>query len=104
MTAREAVKKLIRAYVLRGDTIKQLAYGYMGYCGSDYAAHIGGYMWRDADLGKPDGKPFKHLSIYQIGVESVGATEVMEVFSLKEMYQEIQREKQFGKQDQLALF
>ncbi len=83
MTAREAAKQLIRSYVLDGSTIEHLARSYMGSCGDDYAAQIGGYMWRTADLEKPDGQPFKHLNNYQIGVERVGKVEVMEVFSLK---------------------
>src|SRR5260221_1068452 len=89
MTAREAAINLIRYCVMRGDTVKELAYGSMGHCGSDYKAQIGGYMWRDADVKKPDSKPYKHLSNYQIGVEKVGEVEVMEVFSLKEIYNEI---------------
>ena len=104
MTAREAAKQLIRDYVERGDSIESLAKGYLGYCGDNYNAHIGGYMWRDADLNTPNGKPFKHLSIYQIGVERVDRFEVMEVFSLKEIYNEILLEKQTGKREQLALF
>ena len=104
MTAREAAKKLIRAYVLGGSTIKHLADGYLGCCGDDYEAHIGGWMWRDADVGKPNGKPYKHLNNYQIGVERVGADEVMEVFSLTDIYNEILLEQQTGRKEQLALF
>ncbi|HYT41446.1 MAG TPA: hypothetical protein VEP90_03815 [Methylomirabilota bacterium] len=104
MTAREAAKQLIRYEVLNGWTIDQLAKSYSGVCGSDYKAQIGGYMWRDADLLMPDGKPFKHLNNYQIGVERVGKVEVMEVFSLKEIYNEIVLEKQTGRKEQLTLF
>lgn len=104
MTPREAAKDLIRVYVLRGDTIKQLADGVMGYMGSDYAAQIGGWLWRREDLNKPNGKPLKHVSSYQIGVERVGADEVMEVFSLNDIYNEILLEKQTGRKEQLALF
>ena len=104
MTAREAAKKLIRSSVLSGSTIDHLAKNYMGVCGSDYKAQIGGVMWRDADLEKPDGRPFKHLSTYQIGVVRVGTVEVMEVFSLKEIYNEILLEKQTGRKEQLTLF
>lgn len=104
MTAIEAAKKLIRYEVLRGDTIEQIARGYGGYCGDDYKAQVGGYMWRDAHLSKPDGKPFKKLTNRQIGVEQVGQVEVMEVFRLEEIYQEILYEKQYGKREQLALF
>ena len=104
MTAREAAKKLIRAYILSGGTIKQLAQSYMGVCGSEYKAQIGGWMWRDADLEKPNGKPFKHLNNYQIGVERVGEVEVMQVFSLTDIYNEILLEKQTGRKEQLTLF
>ena len=106
MTAREAAKQLIRYEVLNGWTIDQLAKSYSGVCGSDYKAQIGGYMWREADLEKPNGKPYnvKHLNNYQIGVERVGKVEVMEVFSLKEIYNEIVLEKQTGRKEQLTLF
>ncbi len=104
MTAREAAKQLIRGYAERGDSIKSLADGYLGHAGSDYYASIGGYMWRDADLNKPDGKPYKHLNNYQIGVEQVGEVEVMEVFSLKDIYNEILLEKQTGRKEQMTLF
>ena len=104
MTVREAAKKLIRADVLSGSTIDQLARSYMGICGSEYKAQIGGYMWRDADLAKSDGKPFKHLNNYQIGVERVGKVEVMEVFSLKEIYNEVLLERETGRKEQLTLF
>ena len=104
MTARETAKDLIRGYVERGDSIESLAKGYLGYCGDDYEAHIGGYMWRKADVGKAGGKPYKHLNIYQIGVERIGEVEVMEVFSLKDIYNEILLEKQTGSIEQLTLF
>ena len=104
MTAREAAKQLIRYEVLNGWTIDQLAKSYAGVCGSDYQAQIGGYMWREADLEKPNGKPYKHLNNYQIGVERVGKVEVMEVFSLKEIYNEVLLEKQTGRKEQLTLF
>ena len=104
MTAREAAKDFIRGYVERGDSIESLANGCLGYCGSDYAAQISGYMWREADLDKPDGKPYKHLNNHQIGVERVGEVEVMEVFSLKDIYNEILLEKQTGRKEQLTLF
>ena len=104
MTAREAAKQLIRYEVLNGWTIDQLAKSYSGVCGSDYKVQIGGYMWRDADLEKSGGKPFKHLNNYQIGVERVGKVEVMEIFSLKEIYNEIVLEKQTGRKEQLTLF
>ena len=104
MTAREAAKELIRYEVFRGDTIEQIAAGYQGHYGADYEAKVGGYMWRDADLHKSNGKPFKHLSNRQIGVEQVGKVEVMQVFSLKDIYNEILLEKQTGRKEQLTLF
>jgi hypothetical protein len=104
MTAREAAKKLIQYEVLRGDTIDQIARGYQGQCGDDFKAQVGGYMWRVADLYKPDGKPFKKLTNRQIGVQRVGKVEVMEVFKLEEIYKEILYEKEHGKREQLALF
>ena len=60
-------------------------------------------MWRDEDVNNPEGKPYKHLSSYQIGVEKVGEVEVMKLFSLKEIYNEVIEERDYGKQVALDL-
>src|SRR5947209_20401551 len=104
MTAREAAKALIRGYVERGDSIESLAGGCLGSCGSDYCAQISGYMWRREDLRKPNTQPVCKVGRYQIGVERIGEQEVFQIFSLKEIYNEIIIEKQTGRKEQLTLF
>jgi len=101
MTAREAAKDLIRYEVLRGDTIKQLADGSQGSYSDNYHANIGGYIWNNF---QKENQISKKVGRYQIGVERVGNTECMEIFSLQEIYNEILYEKKHGKQEQLPLF
>ncbi len=71
------------------------------YC-TYYGAQIGGYLWFSEDLHTPNGKPI-HLKRYQIGVEHINRQRVMQVFSLPEIYKEIQAEAVSGKQEQLTL-
>jgi len=71
-TAKEAAKSLIRPYVLRGDTIKQLKEGYMGSTNSEYSASIRGN---------------------KIIVDRVNSNKVSESFSLDKIYNEIASEK-----------
>jgi len=101
MTAREAAKDFIRAYVLRGDTIQQLAQGKQGSYFDAYHANIGGYIWNNF---QQKNEISKKVGTYQIGVERVGQTECMEIFSLQEIYNEILYEKVHGKHEQLTLF
>jgi len=101
MTAREAAKKLIRVYVLRGDTIEQLASGMLGSFGGEYDAQIGGYIFNNFQKSN---QVSKKLGRYQIGVSEINGVECMEIFSLYEIYREILYEKQYGKREQLALF
>jgi len=101
MTAREAAKKLIRSYVLRGDTLESLAAGMLGSFGGEYDAQIGGYIFNN--FQKP-GQVSKKLGRYQIGVSEVNGVECIEIFSLREIYNEVLCEKQYGEREQLALF
>ncbi len=103
MTAKEAAKDFIRAYVLRGDTLKQLADGMLGYAGSDYYASIGGYIYNGS---YKDGTLHfvRKVSRYQIGIERLAGNDCNELFSLQEIYNEILYEKAHGKQEQLTLF
>ena len=71
-TAKEAAKALIRPYVLRGDTIKQLKDSYMGSTNSEYSASIRGN---------------------KIIVDRVNSSKVSESFSLDKIYKEIESEK-----------
>jgi hypothetical protein len=95
MTARECAKDLIKHYVLRGDTINDLANGMLGSYKSDYHACIGGYIWNELN---GENEKSIHLKRYQIGVEKIGDKEVLEVFSLVEIYNEILEERDYGKQ------
>ncbi len=101
MTAREAAKKLIRVYVLRGDTIEQLASGMLGSFGGEYDAQIGGYIFNNFQKSN---QVSKKLGRYQIGVSEINGVECMEIFSLHEIYNEILCEKQYGRREQLAIF
>lgn len=101
MTAREAAKDLVRVCVLRGDTIKQLSDGMMGFCSDAYHACIGGYIFNN--LGK-ENETSRKVGKYQIGVEKVGSAECMQVFSLQEIYDEILYERDNGKQELIPLF
>ena len=103
MTAREAAKNLIRGYVERGDSIESLADGCLGHAGSDYYASIGGYIWNGSHT---DGTAHlvRKVGRYQIGVERLDGKDCHEVFSLKEIYNEILLEKQTGRKEQLTLF
>ncbi len=103
MTAREAAKDLIRGYVERGDSIESLAAGCLGYAGSDYYASIGGYIWNGSHT---DGTAHfvRKVGRYQIGVDRLDGKDCNEVFSLKEIYNEILLEKQTGRREQMTLF
>lgn len=61
-------------------------------------------MWRREDLRKQGTKPVCKVGRYQIGVERIGEQEVFQVFSLKEIYQELQAEMKTGRKEQLTLF
>jgi len=78
-TARDAAKDLIRAYVERGDSIESLRKGQMGSYGGEYDASIGGYL---------DGKHYPG----KIQVTKLAGKKIKEVFSLNELYKEIQSE------------
>lgn len=101
MTAREAAKSLIRAYVLRGDTVESLAAGMLGSFGGACDAQIGGYIFNN--FQKPD-QVSRKLGRYQIGVSEVDSVECMEIFPLTVIYNEILQEARYGKREQMALF
>lgn len=100
MTARECAKDLIRHYVLRRETINELADEKLGSYNRAYSACIGGAIWNDF---QGENQKVIYLTRYQIGVERIGDKEVMEVFSLREIYCEIIEERDFGKQVALDL-
>jgi len=74
---RDLAKDLIRVYVLRGDTLHSLQAGQQGASCSEYSAHIGGYGI------KPD----------RIVVSRFQGQEMKELYSLKELYNEIKNER-----------
>lgn len=92
MTPREAAKDLIRVYVERGDSFEHLKASYLGaYC-EEYSAHIGGYVGDLPNLVK--------IKSDEIGVEKInGRTITPQIFSLRELYEEIK----LGK-EQVSLF
>lgn len=100
MTARECAKDLIKYYVLRGETIDDLANGKLGSYNSRYSACIGGRIWNDF---QGENEKSIDLTRYQIGVEEVEGRQVLEVFSLNEIYHEILDERDYGKQVTLDL-
>ena len=86
--AREAAKNMIKGYVERGDSLKNLARSYLGVGGGDYSAGIGGYA---------DGK---NIGPNKIHVDKIGDKELNppEIFSLKELFDEIKSEQLLAKQ------
>lgn len=68
---------LIKVYVERGDSLRDLKSGLMGSFSSDSHASISGW------------KKGKHYSSDYILVERVNSEECFEVFKLKDIYEEI---------------
>lgn len=77
LSARELAKNLIKTYVIRGETIEDLRKGGLGSYGGGDSAEIGGYV-----NGKRVGND-------KILVSEIGGKKVSEIFSLKELYDEI---------------
>lgn len=100
MTARDCAKDLIRIYVLRGDTLEDLAESKLDSYTGMYHAYIGGAIWNNF---KKENEKVIYLKRFQIGVERIGNREVLEVFSLTELYNEIRNEREYGKQIALDL-
>ena len=97
MTPRDVAKDLIRFYVLRGDTQEYIKSTLMGHYGSDYKAQVGGVLW--SRLGAEPGslgRFIRHLRPDQIGVSEVAGVPCIAVFSLPELWTEIEREAQTG--------
>lgn len=89
MNAKEAAKRMIRPYVLRGDPLQWLVDGQMGsYCG-EYSAQIGNSVCPDGALADRTIRCRK-LTSRQIAGKPAGGE--WEVFSLEALYAEIQRE------------
>lgn len=77
MTPKEVAINLIRTYVERGDDLKSLTSGQMGKFGYNYSAQIGGYI---------NGKKYANDKILVLKIKQ---KEINEVFSLKEIFNEI---------------
>jgi len=99
MTPKEAAIDLIKRYVERGDSIKDLRSGQMGSYSGRYKASIGGSIFPPechGGLKKIMSCPkdsIKKVSSDKILVEEVGGKLVNEVFNLSEIYQIIQGKK-----------
>jgi hypothetical protein len=104
VTPREAAKEHIRFYVLRGDTQEYIRSTLMGTSCAAYRAQIGNYLWTmlDAEPGS-FGRLVQHLRPDQIGVSEAGGVPCAAVFSLPELWTEIEREKGSGLR-QVSLF
>ncbi len=88
MTPRDAAKALIRAYVLRGDSVDDLKRSLMGSANAAFHAQIGGSVAVDGARRK--------VRSDQIGVARVGTEPVGDIFSLASLYQEIRAEADAG--------
>ena len=80
-TARDAAKDHLRAYVLRGDSLKSLIDGQGAQLSNEYHVHTGGYH---------EGKKMKPDDIF---VTELNGKPIFEKFKLKELYDEILAEK-----------
>src|SRR6266513_3675878 len=99
MTARAAAKNLIRAYVLGGTSIEHLAAGMLGAANDKYYASIGGYICNEDENGQI--YSVRKVGRYQIGVDRLEGKNCNEIFSLKEIYDEILNEATYGVQEKL---
>jgi len=98
--ARELAKDFVRAFGSR--PMADVSSTYAGMGGPMYNVQIGGYMF--ANFQEPNQYSI-HLGLDQIGVERVCGIEVMQVYPLKEIYDEVRREELTGEQiTQLSLF
>lgn len=84
-TAREEAKNLIRTEVYRGDTLEQIRAGQSGQWGADVKMSIGG-TWQG-----------KRTATDKIVVYEINGKQVNQIFSLKEIFDELQQEKKTGK-------
>lgn len=97
-TARDAAKDLIRPYVKRGDEEQWLREGRMGSYSDRYAASIGGVVRKD---GKVKGIGPDRIVVERLGDRMI---EPPALYSLHELYQEIQDEDDPTKFTQGRLF
>lgn len=89
MNARDAAKRMIRPYVLRGDPLQWLIDSQMGSYRREYSAQIGNYLCPPEALEDRSIRCRK-LTSRQIAGKPAGGE--WEVFSLSALYDEIVRE------------
>lgn len=92
MTPKEAAIDLIKVYVLRGETIKDLQNSSMGAHGGNYNASVGGYIFPDYWYIEPKKVPtsvIKKIPSNKILVQMVDNKIVNEIFSLETIFNEI---------------
>lgn len=80
LTPRNVAKRLIYVYVLRGDTLSSLKSSMMGSGSKEHSSSIGGYL---------NGK---NIGTDKIIVQDINNKVINEIFSLKEIYNEILEE------------
>ncbi len=90
-TALDAAKDFIRPYVIRGDTIDQLAQGQMGTSRPEYAAQIGGVAH---EPGPSPMDPGRHwvVGTHRIAVTRLGGRRMFARFKIEDVYQLVHTE------------
>jgi len=89
VNAREAAKRMIRPYVLRGDSIHSLVDGQMG----SYIAQIGNYVCPPEAL---EDRSIRCRKLTSRQIAGRSADGKWEVFDLSDLYAEIQAEARTG--------
>ncbi len=103
VTARHCAKALIYTEVVRGDPVDLLARCGQGSSNVLFDAQIGGYLYARDEWENPDAQPID-LGPWRIGVGHVLGVSCKKVFSLQDLYTEIQREARGEALVQLSLF
>jgi len=89
-TPRDLARLLIRTSVERGEEIHHLAYSYQGMGWYGYNVSIGGY------LKLPGKKQAQSIDCWHIVVNEFEGEPCAQIFVLREIYQEIERELKQG--------
>ena len=88
MTPKELAKDLIRPYVLRGDSVENLANSRLGYVSQETRVQIGGFVTVNGD-------PYQ-VSNRKVAVTKIEGKTCLHFFSLKALYAEIMRGEQLS--------
>lgn len=80
----------LKVYVIRGDSEESLRTSYMAHYGDDYALCVGNYA-RPVGWTAVSGRPLVKLKANELAVERVGEMDCLEIFTLHEVIEEIER-------------